>query len=427
MTSKRLLTNRHTTLLAAAAGIAVANVYSNQPLLELLAGRFGLTLAGAGWLITVTQLGSAAALLTIVPAGDRQDRRRLLLRLSAALALALLACAVSPTATILLVATFAIGLLGTALTQSLIATAASLSAPSVRGRVVGAAQGGVVVGILLARSLAGVIADLAGWRAVYLVSAALVAASAWAVIRKLPAMPPSGAGLTQKQVLASMAALLGRNRVLQVRGLLGLLVFGAFGIFWSAIALHLRSPGFNLSHSAIGALGLVGAAGALAANRAGRLADRGLASPVTGYGFVLLLASWVILAQLAWIGAPVAVGLDGQGAGGATLPIVTLLVLVLGVVALDLAGQAIHVTNQWYVSRIDPAAQGRLVACYMLFYSVGVGSGAAMATFVLERAGWLAVCLLGASVSGAGLLLWLATQRLMPAATPDCRTTIRPA
>lgn len=419
MTSKRPLTNRHTTLLATAAGIAVANVYSNQPLLELLASRFGLSLAATGWIITVTQIGSLVALLTLVPAGDRHDRRGLLLRLAAALVLVLLICAASPSTPILLLAMFGLGLLGTAMTQSLIATAASLSAPAERGRVVGAAQSGVVLGILLARTLAGVIADLAGWRAVYLVSAGLVAAAAWAVIRKLPAMRPADPGLDQRQLLRSMAGLLRHSRVLQIRGLLGLLVFAAFGIFWSAIALYLRTPAFGLSHSAIGALGLVGAVGALAASRAGRLADRGYAPQVTGWGFGLLLAAWALLALLEWPGISGLAALAGLTPGtmpGSTpgttgLPISALLLLVVGVIVLDLAGQAIHVTNQWYISRIDPTAQSRLVACYMLFYAVGVGAGAATASFAFEQGGWLAVCRLGALVSAAGLVVWLLTRQ----------------
>lgn len=406
MTPGPKLTSRDTTRLAAAAAAAVANVYSNQPLLELLASRFSLSLAATGWIVTVTQLGSLVALLTLVPAGDRHDRRRLLLRLAAALVLVLLVCAASPSTTILLLAMFGLGLLGTAMTQSVIATAASLSAPAERGRVVGAAQSGVVVGILLARALAGVIADLAGWRAVYLASAGLVAVAAWAVIRKLPPMPPTNPGLGQRQLLHSMVSLLRHSRVLQIRGLLGLLVFAAFGIFWSAIALYLRSPAFGLSHSAIGALGLVGAVGALAANRAGHLADRGLAPQVTGGGFALLLASWAILALLEWARDPTP---------GFPPAMVTLPLLIAGVIVLDMAGQAIHVTNQWYISRIDPAAQGRLVACYMLFYAAGIGSGAATATFAFELGGWLAVCVLGAVVSASGLALWLGTRQQLTA------------
>ena len=184
----------------------------------------------------------------------------------------------------------------------------------------------------------------------------------------------------------------------------GLLVFAAFGIFWGAIALHLRSPEIGFNHSAVGALGVAGAIGALSANRAGRLADRGLASQVTGLGFMLLAASWIVLAK---------VELPSR-AGGL---VVALFMLVLGVIVLDLAGQAIHVTNQWYVSRIDAAAQSRLVACYMLFYSAGIGAGAAAATFTFEHGGWSAVCTLGGAVSVAGLLLWIATRRQM---SPCC-------
>ena len=372
-------------LFAAAAGLCVANVYYAQPLLATLAHEFGLPDADSGMVITATQLGCALALLLVVPLGDMLNRRRLTLIQLALLAagLAALACATATPA--LLAGMLLAGLLGTAMTQGLIAYAASVAPRHERGRVVGMAQGGVVIGLLLARTLSGVVTDLAGWRAVYLLSAGLSLGLLLLLWRMLPPPVAVTRRLSYGALLSSMLAMLAANRVLQVRGVLALLLFAVFNIFWSALVFPLSEQGY--SHSAVGAFGLVGVAGALGAARAGALADRGRAQWTTGAALLLMLASWLPLGF----------------AGSALWP------LILGILALDLAGQAIHVTNQSLIFKDDSDAHSRLVACYMLFYAVGSGLGAIAATSAYALAGWHAVCALGAAVSLLALLFWRLT------------------
>src|SRR5690606_2058858 len=175
-------------LFAAACGLSVANVYYAQPLLDALALEFGIGHAAVGGVITATQAGCALALLLLVPLGDRVDRRRLMAAQLLALVAALAAVGMAPSAPALLAGVFAVGLLGTAMTQGLIAYAASAAAPHERGSVVGAAQSGVFIGLLLARVFSGGISDLAGWRGVYFCSAALMLAVALPLWRRLPAL-----------------------------------------------------------------------------------------------------------------------------------------------------------------------------------------------------------------------------------------------
>jgi len=374
-------------LLASAAGLSVANVYYAQPLLDALAQDFGVGQGAIGLVVSATQLGCAVALLLLVPLGDLVRRRRLMLVQLLLLGAALVAVGLARAPLGLLAGMLLVGLLGTAMTQGLIAYAASAAAPTERGHVVGMAQSGVVVGLLLARTLSGLVADMAGWRAVYFASAAL-ALLLWAVLwRTLPEQPAPTQRLSYPALLRSMAGLLRHDRVLQVRGMLALLMFAAFSICWSAMALPLSAAPHALSHTAIGAFGLVGAAGALAAARAGRRADRGLAEPTTGAALGLLLLSW---APLAAMGS-------------------SLWWLALGIVMLDMGGQAVHVTNQSLVFRRHPEAHGRLVGCYMLFYAAGSGLGAIAATSMYAVAGWGGVCGLGAGVSLAALVFWYAT------------------
>lgn len=381
-------------LFSCASGLSVANVYYAQPLLDALAEDFSISLASVGGVITATQVGCALALLLLVPVGDRADRRRLMLVQSAGLIAALVCVGLATTSTALLAGMLAVGLLGTAMTQGLIAYSATIAAPAERGRVVGAAQAGVVIGLLSARVLAGSIADLAGWRGVYLCSAALMVALTAMLWRALPIQTPPAQRLSYPRLLLSMLELLRRERVLQIRGVIALLMFAAFSAFWSALVLPLSAAPYEFSHTAIGAFGLVGVVGALAAARAGQWADRGLGQWTSGLALSLLLCSWLPL----WFATS------------------SLWLLVVGIVLLDLGGQAIHVTNQSLIFSAQPDAHSRLVGCYMLFYAAGSGLGAIAATAAYASAGWPGVCGVGAGFSMAALVFWAATLRCMPVA-----------
>jgi len=389
-------------LFAIASGLSVANVYYAQPLLDALARDFGISHAAVGGVITATQLGCALALLFLVPLGDRVDRRRLMAMQMLALTIALIAVGMAQSTLALLAGMLAVGLLGTAMTQGLIAYAASAAAPHEQGRVVGTAQGGVFIGLLLARVFAGGVSDLAGWRGVYFCAALLMLGIAIPLWRRLPILPPASRTLSYPRLLASMLTLLRQEKVLQVRGMLALLMFAAFNIFWSALVLPLSAPPYNFSHTLIGAFGLAGVVGALAAARAGQWADKGYARQTSGLALLVLLLAWWPL----------------------SLMDVSLWALVMGIVLLDLGGQALHVTNQSLIFRTRPDAHSRLVGLYMMFYAVGSGLGAICTTVTYARFGWQGVCTLGASVSLLTLVFWWVTQR-QRAETRDCASERR--
>lgn len=376
-------------LFAVASGLSVANVYYAQPLLDTLARDFGISYAAVGGVITATQIGCALALLLLVPLGDLVNRRRLMSMQLLALVVALAVVAMARSAPALLAGMLAVGLLGTAMTQGLIAYAASAAAPHERGRVVGAAQGGVFIGLLLARVFAGGVSDLAGWRGVYFCAAVLMVAMALPLWRWLPVLPSTSQTMRYPRLIASMLTLLRQEKVLQVRGTLALLMFATFNIFWSALVLPLSAPPYRFSHMAIGAFGLVGVAGALAAARAGRWADQGHAQRTSAAALTVLLLAWWPLSLMEW----------------------SLWALVIGIVLLDMGGQALHVTNQSLIFRTRPEAHSRLVGLYMLFYAAGSGLGAIGATVTYARAGWQGVCLLGAAASLLALLFWWTTRR----------------
>ncbi|MEE1753017.1 MFS transporter [Streptomyces sp. SP18CS02] len=377
-------------LFAVACGAAVANVYFSQPLLVTMGHDLAMSPGLVGSVVTLTQVGYGLGLFFLVPLGDVADRRRLIVAQLLLLMVALAVVATAHTAATLLAGMAAVGLLAV-VTQTLMAFATSLAPPAERGRVVGLVTSGVVVGILLARTASGLLADLAGWRSVYVASASLAALLALVLYRALPRHSDAErTTLRYGQLLRSTITLFARERLLRRRALFGLLIFAAFSTLWSSIALPLSEAPYFLPHSVIGALGLIGVAGALAATVAGRLNDRGLSRRTTGIALALLAASWLPL----------------------SFTRNSLWALVVGVVLLDLAVQAVHVTNQTLLYARHPDAGSRLIGGYMVFYSIGSATGALAATSLYALIGWGAVCALGAAFSCLGFALWACGDRV---------------
>jgi predicted MFS family arabinose efflux permease len=372
-------------LFATAAGLSVANIYCAQPLLEALAAEFGFGKASVGSVITLTQIGYALGLFFIVPLGDLLNRRRLVLCQLSFSAVALAVVYFAASKSVLLIAMFLVGLLAVVV-QVLVAFAASLAPPEERGSAVGTVTSGIVLGILLARTASGILSDLAGWRSVYLISALLTLLIACALFHVLPELEPPTRGSYPK-LLRSVVELYLTLPILRVRAFIALLLFAAFATLWTSLVLPLSEPPYSLSRTAIGLFGLAGVVGAVAAGRAGRLADQGFGQWTTGISLGLLLVAWIFIACL-------------------HRPFV---MLVIGIVLLDFAVQAVHVTNQSMIFAVHPEAKSRLVAAYMIFYSLGSGLGAYASTLAYAAFHWLGVCGLGACFSAAALGVWANT------------------
>ncbi|MCP3418097.1 MFS transporter [Bradyrhizobium brasilense] len=393
-TTARALSPAVVLLFAVACGLSVANIYFAQPLLDTMAQDLSIAPAVVGGVVTLTQIGYAFGLMLIVPLGDLWDRRRLIVGQTVLSAIALIIVGAAPNAAVLLVGMVLVGLLAVVI-QVLVAYAATLAAPADRGRTIGTVTSGVVSGILLARFAAGALADLGGWRVVYLTSAALTLVLAALLARALPRHAPQPmARSSYVKLLRSTLALFVEEQVLRERAVFALLIFASFSVFWSSVVLPLAAPPLSLSHTTIGMLGIAGLAGALAARNSGRLADRGWAQRTTGLSLLLMLAGWVPIACLN----------------------TSLWLVVAGVLMIDFAVQAIHVTNQSLIVAARPDAASRLVGGYMVFYSIGTGFGAISSTMAYAAAGWPGVCVLGAAISACALLYWVIVVSRTPAA-----------
>ncbi|TEA08591.1 MFS transporter [Mycobacteroides salmoniphilum] len=379
-----MLTRPVIVLFSIACGLSVATIYFSQPLLDTIGTQFSMPTAQVGIVLTLTQVGYAIGLLLIVPLGDTVNQRRLIVGQTVLLGVSLLATAISPNAWTFLLSVTAVGALAV-VTQVMVAYTAVHAAPERQGWAVGVVTGGIISGILLARTVSGALSDLFGWRAVYVVASIAAVTTAVILAHALPHSRRPPQGLPYRRLIASTLRLLRDVPVLRSRAIIAMLIFAAITVMLTPMVLPLTSAPYHLSHTEVGLFGLAGAAGALGAFKAGSWCDRGWANRVTGVGLSLMLTAWVFAATLRW----------------------TLLGLTIAVVIIDFGLQSVHVANQSLIYRLDTELHGRLTAAYMTFYSIGSAVGAIVSTWVYATHGWGGVCLLGASISLGALCYWI--------------------
>lgn len=369
-------------LMSVATGLAVASNYYAQPLLDTIAHHFSLSASSAGFIVTAAQLGYAAGLLFLVPLGDMFERRMLIVSMTLLAAGGMLITASSQSLSMMILGTALTGLFSV-VAQILVPLAATLATPDTRGKVVGTIMSGLLLGILLARTVAGLLANLGGWRTVFWVASALMALMAVALWRGLPKLK-SDTHLNYPQLLGSVFSLFIHDKLLRTRALLGCLTFANFSILWTSMAFLLAAPPFSYSEGMIGLFGLAGAAGALGARPAGGFADKGKSHLTTTVGLLLLLLSWLAI----WLGHT------------------SVLALIIGILILDLTVQGVHITNQTVIYRLHPDARNRLTAGYMTSYFIGGAAGSLISASAWQHAGWAGVCLADVTVALLNLLVW---------------------
>jgi len=386
--SRPVLTTPVLLLMAVATGLCVGGNYFNQPLLESIATALGTSHSAAAATVTVAQVAYALGLIFLVPLGDVFPQRRLAVTLMLAAAAGQGISGFAPGIGVLMVGTAMAGLFSVA-AQVLVPFAATLATPEKRGAAVGTVMSGLLVGILLARSVAGMLAEVGGWSTVYRIGAVLTAVVALALWRVLPATTPTarqGYGAT----LRSLGTLVFEHPRLRTRALMGGLSFASISAMFSTMAFLLSGPEHGLGELEIGLVGLAGVVGAVAASVVGRLVDRGLGALTTAAGIAVLVMSWAALAAGA----------------------VSLVWFVVGMVTIDLAVSMVHITNQNIVYALDPDARSRLNSVYMTTYFVGAASGSALGAAAWSFGGWTAVFLLGVGLSLCTAAVWIVDMRV---------------
>jgi predicted MFS family arabinose efflux permease len=369
--------------MAVTVAVIVANIYYIQPLLEIIARTFGLSVAKAGVLAMLSQAGTALGMLFFVPLGDKFERRSLILFLLAGdiVSLGLMACA--PTALWLAVSAFLVGAFS-ANVHVVVPFAAHLASPAQRGRVVGTIVAGILFGVLLARTFSGTIGAWLGWRAVYAVAAGAMLVLAALVRLQLPTSRPETT-ISWRELMRSTLALVRQHALLRESALLGALLFAGFSAFWTTLVFFLAQPPYQFANpsATAGLFGLVGALGAVAAPSVGHLADK------HGPRFTILVALWLTFFSF------LIMGFFGRHLAG----------LIAGVILMDLGVQSGHVANQTRIYGIDPAARSRLNTVYMFCYFIGGGLGSLCGALCWHWAGWWGVCGVGNAALGLALMV----------------------
>lgn len=377
-------------LMAISTGVAVANIYYAQPLLHSIAQHFAISYAAVGIIVTVAQLSYALGLILLVPLGDFFNQKQLIVSMTALATLGLLMCALSNSLTILLVGT-AISAFFSVVAQVIVPLSASLAHPEQRGKAVGTIMAGLLLGILLARTISGVLSTLGNWQTIYWFAAAIMIVITIALHCKLPSYH-NHAGLSYPKLLASIFSLFKQEPLFLWRSILGSFVFACFTLMWTPLAFLLASQPYQYSDATIGLFGIAGAVGALAAMQTGKLVDQGKGKATTHYGLIMLALSWIAL----YFGAS------------------SLFALLIGIILLDMCVQLVHVTNQNVIYQLRPEARNRLNAGYMLMYFIGGSAGSLLASITYQHFQWQGVCFTGLIIGIMAILIWIRTLYLVP-------------
>lgn len=356
-------------LMTIATGVCVANLYYCQPLLHQMQESFNVSPAQMGAIPTLTQLGYAIGMLFLIPLGDQVEKRKLIVLSTIISALTLIGMTFSQNLLTATVMSFLIGA-STMTPQFIIPFAVHLASPEKRGRVLGMVMSGLLLGILLARTVAGFVGAEYGWRFMFGLAAGVLILFAVLLQIVLPKSEPSYQGSYVK-LLQSVWTLVKEQSVLRESMLFGSMLFGAFSAFWATLIYLMESPAFHHGARAVGLFGLLGAAGAMTAPLIGRLSDKKSPRSAIMGGFVLMAVSFII--YMTW----------GQN---------SLIGLSVGVLLMDIGLQGTHVSNQSRVFSLIPEARSRLNTAYMFSYFLGGALGSWLGTLSWSLYGWTGVC-----------------------------------
>jgi predicted MFS family arabinose efflux permease len=370
-------------IMAITSGAAAANLYYNQPLLAVIAQNLRVPEHETGLIPMLTQIGYALGIFLLVPLGDLLERRRLIVIMLGITAIALAATAISPNLTWLAIASLAVGM-STIVAQLIVPFAAQLAKPEERGKIVGMVMSGLLIGILLARTISGFVGANLGWRAMYWLASGLMIVLAVILRRSLP-QGKSSLRILYPDLMRSLLTLVREQPLLRQASIAGALSFGAFSAFWSTLVFFLAQPPYHFGSEVTGLFGLVGVVGATAAPLVGKLADRGSPKRTAALGIIISSLSFLIF----WI-------LGHQIWG-----------LVVGVILLDLGVQTTMVSNQARIYSLPSEFHSRLNALYITFYFIGGALGSFLGAYGWSHAKWSGVCLSALLMLGIAFFTFL--------------------
>ncbi len=357
--------------MAMTCGICAGSNYYNQPLIYSIAGALHVSAEQVAFTIVVGQLSYAVGLFLLVPLGDLFEKRRYICLLMCCTGLAQIGLAWSETLPVLYLFTGLAAFFSIA-TQVLIPFAAGLTTPQKSPQLVGTLMGGLFLGILLARSISGLMSTIWSWHTIYLSSGVLILLCAVIMWLKLPTAK-NDHQLNIFQVYRSLFSLSIDQPHLLRRGLAGGIGFGMLALIFTTMTFILANAPYHFNDFQIGLFGIVGLAGVFATSWAGKkiVAKR--------ENKVAMICSWLLI--FAW------------------LPLFfaqkSLIFYAIGVIMAYFGLSAFHVLNQNLVYRLSAQARSRINSIYMTLYFGGAALGSFMAVYAWKHWGWSVCALLG--------------------------------
>lgn len=367
--------------LAIVAGISVANLYYNQPLLNMIRHELGVSEFKTNLIAMVTQIGYAIGLLFIVPLGDLYQRKKIILTNFILLIFSLLTIALAQDINLILIASFVTGVCSM-IPQIFIPIASQFSRPENKGRNVGIVISGLLTGILASRVVSGFIGELFGWREMYFIAAGMMLVCAIIVLKVLPDIQPNFKG-KYSGLMKSLLTLLKEFPQLGIYSVRAALNFGSFLAMWSCLAFKMGQAPFFANSNVIGLLGLCGIAGALTASFVGKYVKRVGVHRFNFIGCGLILLAWLLL----FTGENIYIG------------------IIAGIIIIDIGMQCIQLSNQTSVFYLCPQASNRINTIFMTTYFIGGSLGTFLAGTFWHWYGWHGVILIGAILTGTSLLI----------------------
>ncbi|WP_348798544.1 MFS transporter [Flavobacterium adhaerens] len=376
------LSKTNVLFMAACTGLIVANLYYCQPLIVLIAKEFNIPEANAGTITYFTQAGYAIGLFFMVPLGDKLERKKQILMTTFASVIALMIAATAKSFLVLEIASLLIGITSI-VPQLILPLAASLSSHEQRGKVIGTIMSGLLVGILLSRTLSGFIGQLLGWRSMFYIAAGICLLIFFVIQRTFPENRPLFKG-TYGELIRSLFTLIKTQPILREATLINVFSFAQFGAFWTTMVLLLSGEPFHFNSATIGLFGIVGASGALAAPLVGKMGDKGNSRIAIGYGCLLILISFLTF----------------------YFSIESVIGIAVGIVFIDIGIQVVHISNQTRVYALLPEARNRLNTVFMSFSFLGTAAGSAYGLLLWKIGGWHAVTIGCMVLSSLALIVY---------------------
>ena len=355
-------------LMAFCTGLIVANIYYCQPLIILIAKEFNLSETKAGSITFLTQAGYAVGLFILVPLGDKFEKKKQILIISAAAVLSLLLAGFAQNFVVLAIASILIGA-SSIVPQLILPLTATLSDEKTRGHNIGIVMSGLLVGILASRALSGIVGDLLGWRAMFFIAAFICVLLIVLMNLRFPQSAPLFKG-TYKELMKSMFGYIKTQPVLREASIINFFAFIVIMGFWTTMVLYLANPPHSFSAAQIGLFGIAGAAGALAAPLVGKFSGKSNPRKNLMIGFILELVSVVMFYFTDH----------------------SIFLFIIGIILIDIGQQAIHVTNQTRIYALIPEARNRLNTIFMSVSFVGASCGSALGLWLWSLGGWAMFC-----------------------------------